>query len=146
MTFRLIAFQDDVRKHTTSLLGTPPDGILVRKVTQAEADAYDPLRHPFMCTADNFRLHLEGTPAHPWNKAAVRVFVASFCAKYPHYTADEAGNHFKTHTTTLIRKYKTQQTIGGDLEAKKAAAKKNRKNTRKATVSARPPPFYQREV
>jgi hypothetical protein len=118
--------------------------MLERKVTQEEANAYDPLRHEFPCTADNFKLHLEGTRAHPWNKAARSVFAASFCAKYPHYTVDEAGNHFGVHVESLIRKYKTQQRQRDDPDAKSAALKRGRQNTRKSTVS--PLPFNRRQV
>jgi hypothetical protein len=96
------------------------------------------LRDQFNCTADNFRLHLEGTPGHPWNKAATKVFVASFCTKYPHYTAGKAGAHFKVHVDTLIRKYRTQQATKDDPNARMEALKKNRKNTRKAAVSDLP--------
>lgn len=118
------------------MLGTPKDGTLERKVTIDEAEAYDPLYHEFPCTADSFRLHLDSTPAHPWNKAAVNVFVTSFCDKYPDYTADDVASHFKVHIETLIRKYRVQQRLKGNLEAKRAELKKNRKNTRKVTVSS----------
>ena len=102
-------------------------------------NAYDPLRHEFPCTAQNFKLHLEGTPAHPWNKAAMKVFVASFCAQYPQYAVGEAGTHFKVHVETLIRKYRTQQLTKDNPDAKEAAKQRNRSNMRKSTVSF--PPF-----
>ena len=63
------------------------------------------------------------------------MFAASFGAEYPHYATDEAERHFKTHVDTLIRKYKAQQLIGDSPEAKEAAKKKNRKNSRKSSVS-----------
>jgi hypothetical protein len=134
-TLGLTTTQDDVRKHTAFLLGTPGDGILEKKVAGDEADGYDPLQHEFPCTANNFKLHLEGTPAHPWNKAAAKVFVTSFCAKYPHHAANDAGSHFKVHVDSLIRKYRTQQLTKDDPIAKAEAKKKNRKKSRKATVS-----------
>jgi len=102
------------------------------------------LRQEYPRTVNNFGLHLEGTPAHPWNKAATEVFVASFCRKYPHYKPKEAGGHFKTHINTLIRKYRAQQLTKDNPDATKESKKKNRKKTRKATVS--PPPFDQHQV
>jgi len=116
-------------------LSIPKDGTLEKKVTKDEADAYDPLRDEFPCSAENFKLHLEGTPAHPWNKAAADVFVTNFCNKYPHYEPEEAGGHFRVHLDTLIRKYRTQQLTKDNPDAKAESLKKNRKNTRKATVS-----------
>ena len=120
------------------MLGTPRDGTLAQKIAKVEADAYDPLRHEFPCTANDFKLHLEGTPAHPWNRAATKVFVISFCANYPHHTADEAERHFKVHLDTLIRKYKTQQLTKDDPNAKAEARKKNWRKVRKTTVSPLP--------
>ena len=134
----LIAIQDRVRKHAASLLGTPKDGTLEKKVTQDQADAYDPLRHELPFTAEDFKLHLEGKPAHPWNKAATKVFVGSFCIKYPYYLANKVERHFKVHTETLIRKYKTQQLEKDDPNIKEASKKKSRKNARKAKVSLLP--------
>ena len=134
----LTVIQDDIRKHTAFLLGIPEDGTLAKKVTRDQADAYDPLRHELPCTAEDFKLHLEGTPAHPWNKAATKVFVRSFCTKYPHQTAHRAESHFKVHIDTLIRKYRTQELTKDDPDAKAAAKKKNRKNARKVTVSPFP--------
>lgn len=107
-------------------------------VTQDEIDAFDPLRHGPPCTSDDFKLHLEGTAAHPWNKAVTTVFVGSFCAEFPQYKPDETKGHFKTHLETLIRKYKTQQRLQRNTNAQEEAKKKNRKNTRKATVSPFP--------
>ncbi|KAF9790988.1 hypothetical protein BJ322DRAFT_999565 [Thelephora terrestris] len=34
------------------------------------------------CTADDFRLHLNGTPSHVWNKSATRILVNSFLEKH----------------------------------------------------------------
>ena len=131
-----MATQDDVWKHTASTLGTLQDSTLKKKVTQEKADAYDSLCHQFNCMANNFRLHLEGTPAHSWNKAAMKVFVASFWTKYPHYAANKAGDHFKVHVDTLIQKYRTQQATKDNPNTKVEANKKNQKNTRKATIGA----------
>ena len=131
----LTAVQEDVRKHAARLLGTPEDGKLAKKVTKAEADAYDSVHSGPPCVADNFKLHLDGTPAHPWNKAATKVFVASFCTKYPQHSPDEAGKHFKVHLETLIRKYRTQQRLKDNPEATEAVKKQNRKTARKVTVS-----------
>ena len=121
-----------------SLLKTPRDGILAMKVTRDEANAFNPMYHPPPCTSDDFRLYLEGTPAHPWNKAAMMVFIQSFCATFPQYKPDETEARFKVHLETLIRKYKTQQRLKDNREAQDEAKKKNRKNTRKATVSPFP--------
>ena len=131
----LIAIQDRVRKHAASLLGTPKDGTLEKKVAQDQAHAYDPLRHEIPFTAEDFKLHLEGKPAHPWNKAATKVFVGSFCAKYPCYPANKVERHFKVHTETLIRKYRAQQLEKDDLNMKEASKKKSQKNVRKVKVS-----------
>jgi hypothetical protein len=111
------------------------DGKLVNKVTKDEADAYNPLSPEPPCNADDFKLYLEGTPAHPWNKAATRVFVESFSAKFSRHLADEAEEHFKVHLDTLIRKYKAQVRSEGTSGVKDEAKKRNRMNTRKATVS-----------
>ena len=118
-----------------SLLGTPKDGTLEKKVAQDQADAYDPLRHEIPFTAEDFKLHLEGKPAHPWNKAAMKVFVGSFCAKYPCYPANKVERHFKVHTETLIQKYRAQQLEKDDPNMKEASKKKSRKNARKVKVS-----------
>ncbi|KAF9777739.1 hypothetical protein BJ322DRAFT_1015465 [Thelephora terrestris] len=91
----------------------------------------DPLCHQFPCTADSFKLYLDGTPAHPWNKAATKVFVASFCVKYTHHAANKAEAHFKVHIDTLIRRYRAQEVAKGNPNAKDVAKKKNRKNARK---------------
>ena len=131
----LIAIQDHVRKHAASLLGTPKDGTLEKKVAQDQADAYDPLRHEIPFTAEDFKLHLEGKPAHLWNKAATKVFVGSLCAKYPCYPANKVERHFKVHTETLIRKYRAQQLEKDDPNMKEASKKKSRKNARKVKVS-----------
>ena len=134
--------QEDVRKHTASLLNTPATGKLEKKVSQDEADAYDPIRHECPFTANDFKLHLARTPAHSWNKAATKVFVRSFCKKYPHYTPGGAGRHFKVHLDSLIRKYRKQQVTRDDLAAEQQSKKQNRKNARKSSVSSpiRPTP------
>ncbi|KAF9790740.1 hypothetical protein BJ322DRAFT_999041, partial [Thelephora terrestris] len=111
------------------------DGTLTQKVTKADADAFDPLRQ-IPCTADDFKLHLAGTPAHPWNKAATAVFVQSFCAKFSQYGPEDTENHFKVHLATLIRKYKSQQSLNAKPGAVDEAKAQNRKNTRKASLFA----------
>ena len=69
-------------------VGTLKDGTL-KKVTQDQVDAYNPLCHELPFTAEDFKLYLEGKPAHLWNKAATKVFVGSFCTKYPYYPASK---------------------------------------------------------
>ena len=97
------------------------------------------MRHEYPFTANDFKLYLEGTPAHPWNKTAMAVFVTNFCDKYSQYTPKEVEGHFKVHLATLIRKYKKQQIAKDNAAAEEQSKKKSRKSTRKANVSASSP-------
>ena len=134
----LTKIQNKIRKHAALLLKTPEDGSLASKVTKGEADGYDPLRQNPPFTADNFRLYLEGTPAHPWNKAATKVFAADFCAKFPQHTVKGVELHFKVHLESLIRKYRMQQKVKDNQPAQDDAKKKNRKSSRRSAVSPLP--------
>ena len=120
------------------MLNIPRDGTLTTKVTQDEVNAFDPLRHAPPCTAWDFKLHLEGTCAHPWNKAVTTVFVEDFCSVFPQYNTDETEDHFKIHLDTLIRKYKLQQRLKDNINGQYEYKKESRKNARKVAVSSSP--------
>ena len=101
--------------------------------------------HECPFAANDFKLHLAGTPAHAWNKAATEVFVRSFCEKYSHYTSEDARGHFKVHLDSLIRKYRKQQVTRDDRALEEQSKKQSRKNARKSSVSA-PPPLAEAKV
>jgi hypothetical protein len=136
LTLGLTVYQENVRKHVASLLETPLDGRLGQKVTKDDADGYDQMRDGPPCTADDFKLHLEGTVAHPWNKAATHVFADSFRTKFPDFERGDVELCFKTHVDTLIRKYRTQQIYEINPEARLGDLKENRKTSRKSTVGS----------
>lgn len=104
-------------------------------VTKVEADSFDILRDEPPFTADDFKLYLEGTCGHAWNKAATRVFGESFCRTYPQHGREEAEDHFKTHLDTLIRKYRHQKEVAGDSGALNLSRQKSRQSSRRSTVS-----------
>ena len=114
---------------------TPKNGTLTNEVTEEEASAYNPVCDELPCTADDFRLYLLGTPAHPWNKAATSLFVESFCEKFTTYDRDEVEERFKAHLAGVIRKYKSQEAFKDDPGAREESKKTNRRNSRKAAVS-----------
>ena len=81
----LIRFQREIRTHLVDEL-IPSDKWLKNTVTPQDIDDFDP-KIGECCTADNFRLHLAGTPADTWNKSATRVFVNSFLEAHKQYEA-----------------------------------------------------------
>ena len=90
------------------------------------------------CTADQFRLHLMGTPCDPWNSSAARVFANNFLHTHTETYPDVwAVRHMVLKKTrafikSIIKSF--HQNRRGD--ALKGAAKraKNRRE-RKTTVS-----------
>ena len=119
-------------------------------VTQEEADGFDnSVGYP--CTADNFRLHLRGTPAHKWNRAAAEVFTKSFLQERPGSEYEQVREYFITHIRTLITTFKKQEKLGGMREKERGkvtteTAAQTRRSTRKHNVSStalvlHPPPL-----
>lgn len=91
------------------------DAWMKSTVHQNEIERFDP-RNGMCCEAANFRIHLDGTPANPWNKSATAVFVAKFLATYPGtYPSDSAEVvdmvHAKTRAviSSLIKDYRLLQ-------------------------------------
>jgi hypothetical protein len=130
---KLISVQEDVRKYTAELLRMPRDKSIESKVTENEANAYDPMDGP-PCAVNDFRLYFGGPPAHVWNKEAAKVFLDSFCRKYPHHQADDVRERFKVHVQSLVRKYRKQRAIEDETISAAESASRARKNTRKGRV------------
>lgn len=133
ITRKTYVHQDDVRKYAAELLRIPKNKVIDSKVTETEANAYNPLDGP-PCSLDDFRLYFDGTPAHEWNKEAAKVFLDAFSRKYPRHQAHDAREHFKTHVQTLIRRYRKQKAIECETVSAPELASRSRKNTRKARV------------
>lgn len=83
----LIHSQREVRTYLAELI--PAAQWLKNTVTPQDLDDFDPTIGE-CCGADNFRLHLAGTPADVWNKSATRVFVNSFLEAHKQYEAQNA--------------------------------------------------------
>jgi len=90
------------------------------------------------CTAEQFKLHLKGTPCDPWNSSAARVFTDDFLLAhagiYPDVWAVRAMVLRKTHAyiKSLIRAFR-EGNRGSNF--KLAARKQKNKYERKAYVS-----------
>jgi hypothetical protein len=93
------------------------------------------------CTPQQFRLHLLGTPSHPWNNSAIRVFAGDFLAThsdtYPDVWAVRRMVLKKTHAyvKSLIKAYRAGAN-GGELQRITRIAKNRRE--RKSNVSLSP--------
>lgn len=146
----LTVLQRLVRAHTCVLLHKKPRDPLTCDVTQEEADDFDSSAG-YPCTKEIFRLHLVGTPAHKWNRAAAEVFAESFREKRPDFKHDEVKGYFLTHLRTLISRFKKEQQLKGLTQPEQesaaiAAATQTRRSTRKHNVSRvtpvlHPPPL-----
>ena len=79
----LIHSQREIRTYLVEEL-IPSDKWLKNTVTPQDIDDFNS-KIGECCTADNFRLHLAGTPADTWNKSATRVLVNSFLEAHKQY-------------------------------------------------------------
>ena len=90
------------------------------------------------CTAQQFRLHLSGTPSHPWNASAVRVFTDDFLTTHPDTYPDVWAvrrmvlKKTQAYIKSLIKAYRAS-TTGGELQRITRLAKNRRE--RKTNVS-----------
>jgi len=66
----------------------PRDQELKNTVTAQDINDFDP-EIAECCTADNFRIHLAGSPGEPWNKSAARVLVNNFLETHEEYEAQD---------------------------------------------------------
>ena len=93
------------------------------------------------CTPQQFRLHLSGTPCHPWNDSAVRVFTDNFLAThsdtYPDVWAVRRMvlKKARAYVKSLIKAHRAG-TNGGELQL----AAKKAKNRRERKTNVSPPP------
>jgi hypothetical protein len=93
------------------------------------------------CTPQQFRIHLLGTPSHPWNNSATRVFADDFLKThsdtYPDVWAVRRMVLKKTqaYIKSLIKAYRAG-TNGGELQRIARNAKNRRE--RKTNVSPSP--------
>ncbi|KAF9783891.1 hypothetical protein BJ322DRAFT_1109737 [Thelephora terrestris] len=122
---------DRIRMLMKKMIGE--EFLTANTVDPQEIEKFDPLKGP-CCDAENFRIHLDGTPANPWNRSAAEVFVAKFLATYSRIyppDLDEVVNmvHSKTRSaiTSLIKDYRLRQ--DSDYE-EKCQDKKRRERKR----------------
>ena len=93
------------------------------------------------CTPQQFRLHLLGTPSHPWNNSAVRVFAGDFLATHSDTYPDVwpvrrmVLKKTQAYVKSLIKAYRAGAN-GGELQRITRIAKNRRE--RKSNVSFSP--------
>jgi hypothetical protein len=90
------------------------------------------------CTAEQFKLHLKGTPCDPWNASATRVFTDDFLRSHEELYPDAWAvrrmvlKKTKAYIKSLIKYFR--QNSRGDYLIQAAKQAKNRQE-RKANVS-----------
>jgi hypothetical protein len=139
LTFALLAFalppQRRIRKHMKTMIHK--DDWLKDVIDEQELHNWNPEIQE-CCTAEDFKLHLKGTPCSPWNSSATRVFAGHFLQNhseiYPDVWAVRRMVLKKTqaYIKSLIRAYR-QSNRGGVLQLADKQAKNRRE--RKSTVS-----------
>jgi hypothetical protein len=114
----------------------PEDQWLDDVIHGAELEGWDPTRSE-CCTIQNFKLHLRGTPADPWNTSATRVFTDHFLETHVDTYPDVWAVRYmvlkktRAHIKSLIKKYTLKNSPRSVREARKMA--QNRRE-RKVTV------------
>lgn len=100
--------------------------------TEDEIKSFDPKNGP-SCTANDFKLDLEGFPRSPWNKSAAVVFARDFLAKYRAYECDESEirDMWLRHTEHLRETYRKHRQA---QEITERARRDARRRTRKDGV------------
>ena len=110
-------------------------------VTERDLNSWDP-EIERCCTAQQFRLHLAGTPCDPWNTSATRVFTDHFLSThaeiYPDVWAVRRMVLKKTqaYIKSLIRVFH-QDRRGRDLKKAAKLAKNRRERKTNASPSKR---------
>lgn len=116
----------------------PKEDWLKVVVHDEELNSWNPEAQP-CCTPQQFRLHLLGTPTHPWNDSATRVFTDNFLATHSDTYHDVWAvrrmvlKKTRAYVKSLIKAYRAA-TNGGDLQRITKLAKNRRE--RKTNVSS----------
>ncbi|KAL6300923.1 hypothetical protein BKA93DRAFT_739573, partial [Sparassis latifolia] len=97
-----------------------------------EIEDFDPNKG-HCCTADRFRLDMEGKVKSTWNKSAATVFVDDFLAKYPGYRADAADTKRRWFVCTE-RFHEIYAELRESKDEIQKGKVKHRRATRKDTV------------
>lgn len=115
----------------------PKDNWLKEVISQHDLNNWNP-EIGECCTAQQFKLHLMGTPRSPWNISATRVFVNDFLSihteLYPDVWAIRRMILKKTqaHIKSLIKAFRDDQR---DADVKRAARRAKNRYERKVGVS-----------
>ncbi|KAH9936464.1 uncharacterized protein B0H18DRAFT_868110 [Fomitopsis serialis] len=99
-------------------------------VTVEEREAWDGSSR--CCTADAFKVDLQGTPANGWNKSAARVFCKHFRASKQYRCKDKAKiiSAFTTHLKQLKRRYQRASMSQNEVREKlRRQSRAQRRNT-----------------
>lgn len=115
--------------------------LMENTVHRNEIEQFDPRNGP-CCNATSFRIHLDGTPADPWNKSATAVFVAKFLATYPEVyptDSDEIVDMIYSKTraaiSSLIKEYRLQNNTQAEVRDEMNERKKRRERKRLVSTS-----------
>jgi hypothetical protein len=128
----LTLFKGNVRDHLFNLMKrenseSPFTGITVEN--DGDVTSFNPHNGP-CCTAENFRVNLNGNPKDPWNASAANVFVSDFigCGTYACKNVEKIKGAFFVHLKSLKRVFKKRQLDAVTIaDAKRKAKRYQRK-------------------
>lgn len=134
----LINYQRKIRNYLADEL-THPDDWLKNTVTTQDINDFNP-EIGECCTANNFRLHLAGTPGDVWNRSATRIFVNSFLEAHQEYEAQNeiirevVMNKCSAVVKSTIRQYRLKRK-NTTREAREQERRRKNRAERKRAVS-----------
>jgi hypothetical protein len=103
-----------------------------------EVESFDP-EYAECCTADDFKVDLEGHPRSTFNKSSARIFARDFKNRYPQhgFSLKDIEKHWLTHVSRLKDTYKKQVKLAADPMDREVKLKeaKHRRSGRKVNVS-----------
>ena len=114
--------QREIRTYLIDEL-VPSDKWLTNTVTSQDLDDFN-AKIGECCTANNFRIHLAGTPGDSWNKSATRVLVNSFLEAHKQYDAQN------TDVRDMVMK-KCSAAVAGTIKKYKWGRKHRTENSRR---------------
>jgi hypothetical protein len=120
-----------------------PDSLFDRVASLTVVAAYDP-EAGNCCSAEDFRVDINGYPSSEWNKSCARVFAESFLAKYEVYDSPLVGSEkveeaWITNFKRLRQTYAKQRSTETKNEG---ANSRKRRGERKSQVSGNVATFH----
>jgi len=102
-----------------------------------EVETFNP-EYAECCTADSFKVDLEGHTHSTFNKSSARVFAQDFKDTYPQhkFSLEEIKKHWLTHVSRLQMVYRKQVKLAADPRDREVNLKeaKHRRSGRKSNV------------